>query len=131
MLCFDLAVVSRETRGEESFMDPSFAVDSGEKGLGESSFAVSLDEEGIMGFNFCVGMGVAESSIGARESVCKPTDCFCRSTRWSGCFSRGCAGSASSGERPRGVVFIPRRCETLGKRVASAEAGSPARVLGF
>ena len=45
--------------------------------------------------------------------------------------SRAAAPAAQAAENAREGAFSSQGAETLGKRVASAEAGSPARVLGF
>lgn len=45
--------------------------------------------------------------------------------------SRAAAPAAQAAENAREGSFSSQGAETPGKRVASAEAGSPARVLGF
>ena len=45
--------------------------------------------------------------------------------------SRAAAPAAQAAENAREGSFLSQGAVTLGKRVASAEAGSPARVLGF
>lgn len=45
--------------------------------------------------------------------------------------SRAAALAAQAAENAREGSFSSQGAETLGKRVALAEAGSPARVLGF